>query len=157
MYVADTNNYRIQKFDSQGKFLASWGSLGAGPGQFTRPVSLAVDDKNNLYVLDNANKNIQKFALDIPSDEIIIPDWVRDHAKWWAQSRISDSDFADSVQYLIRQNIINIKGHIASAGSEVAIPQWVKNSAGWWANRLISDKDFAGGIQYLISRGIIKV
>ena len=158
LYVADSNNYRIQKFDSQGKFLASWGSLGSGRGQFTRPVGLAVDDKNDLYVLDNANSNVQEFAPYSSPDEIVIPNWVRSHAKWWAQNRISDSDFVGGVQYLIRQNIISVpKGHVTSADSEVAIPQWIKTTAGWWANRLISDKDFASGIQYLISRDIIKV
>ena len=158
LYVADSNNYRMQKFDSQGKFLASWGSLGTGAGQFTRPVGLAVDEKNNLYVLDKTNGNVQVFAPYSSPDEIVIPSWVRSHAKWWAQSGISDSDFAGSVQYLIRQNMISLpKGHVASADSQATIPQWVKNTAGWWANRLITDKEFASAIQYLISRDIIKV
>ena len=158
LYVTDSNNYRIQKFDLQGKFSASWGSFGIGAGQFTRPVGLALDQKNNLYVLDNANGNVQEFAPYSSPDEIVIPNWVRSHAKWWAHDGISDSDFAGSVQYLIRQNIISLpNGHVVSTDSQAIIPQWIKSTAGWWANRLISDKEFAGAIQYLISRDIIKV
>ena len=37
IYVVDTWNHRIQKFDSSGTFLAKWGSYGTGDGQFYRP------------------------------------------------------------------------------------------------------------------------
>lgn len=158
LYVADANNYRIQKFDSQAKFLASWGSLGGGEGQFTRPVGLATDDKNNLYVVDNANRNVQEFASYSSPDAIIIPDWVKSHAKWWAKNGISDADFAHGIQYLIRQKIIDMpNGWVESSDSEIVIPQWVKTTAGWWADRLVSDKDFVSGIQYMISHGMIRV
>ena len=32
VYVADQGNNRIQKFDSIGKFIATWGSSGSGNG-----------------------------------------------------------------------------------------------------------------------------
>lgn len=32
VYVADSGNNRIQKFDSIGKFIATWGSSGSGNG-----------------------------------------------------------------------------------------------------------------------------
>jgi DNA-binding beta-propeller fold protein YncE len=34
VYVTDTGNSRIQKFDASGTFLTTWGSLGSGNGQF---------------------------------------------------------------------------------------------------------------------------
>lgn len=34
MYVTDTKNARVQKFDSNGTFLAKWESKGTGDGQF---------------------------------------------------------------------------------------------------------------------------
>jgi hypothetical protein len=37
VYIADSYNYRIQKFDNAGTFLTKWGSAGAGDGQFDRP------------------------------------------------------------------------------------------------------------------------
>src|SRR5262249_7691545 len=33
VYVADTGNDRIQKFDASGTFLSTWGSFGSGDGQ----------------------------------------------------------------------------------------------------------------------------
>lgn len=158
LYVTDTNNHRVQKFDSSGNFLVSWGSLGTGPVQFKEPVGITVDSKNSVYVVDRANNNVQKFAPYSATDEIVIPEWVRNTAKWWAQGAILDSDFVTGIQYMIKQKIINIpKGESITTGSNVAIPSWIKINAGWWSDKKISDKDFAAGIQYLVSRGIIKV
>lgn len=42
VYVAEQGNFRIQKFDSQGNFITSWGSAGTGDDQFLDPHSLAV-------------------------------------------------------------------------------------------------------------------
>ena len=61
VYVVDSNNHRIQKFDSNGKFLAQWGSEGTGPGQFKEPWGIAVDAEGNVYVADTWNHRIQKF------------------------------------------------------------------------------------------------
>ncbi len=62
IYVADTYNYRIQKFDSSGAFVTTWGSIGDGNGQFIAPDSLAVDLAGNVYVSDTFNNRIQKFT-----------------------------------------------------------------------------------------------
>lgn len=61
VYVTDGGNARIQKFDSQGQFLAAWGSEGKNENSYFRPVSLAVDKQNNIYVLDGQNARVQKF------------------------------------------------------------------------------------------------
>jgi DNA-binding beta-propeller fold protein YncE len=61
VYVADTFNYRVQKFDSQGNFLAQWGSQGTGDGQFQRPIDVTVDSQGNVYVIDDFRNVIQVF------------------------------------------------------------------------------------------------
>ncbi len=59
VYVADTWNYRIQKFTSDGKFLQMWGSGPAeGNNQFYGPRGLAVDSLGRLFVADTGNKRI---------------------------------------------------------------------------------------------------
>jgi tripartite motif-containing protein 71 len=56
IYVADRLNNRIQKFDSEGNFLAAFGGEpdrdGVGGGQFYMPSGIAVDGEGNIYVLD---------------------------------------------------------------------------------------------------------
>jgi hypothetical protein len=62
VYVADTANHRIQKFDDQGNFLLKWGVSGSGAGQFNAPKGVAVDSADNVYVVDSGNHRIQKFG-----------------------------------------------------------------------------------------------
>ena len=45
VHVVDTGNNRVQKFDSNGTFLATWGSYGAENGQFNNPQGVMVDAK----------------------------------------------------------------------------------------------------------------
>ena len=61
VYVADTANNRIQKFDGNGQFLGKWGGGGGGDGQFNHPYDVAVDGGGNVYVADGANHRVQKF------------------------------------------------------------------------------------------------
>jgi tripartite motif-containing protein 71 len=61
IYVADTANNRIEKFDSGGNYITKWGSEGSEPGQFHYPVGVAVDSFGNVYVVDIGNIRIQKF------------------------------------------------------------------------------------------------
>jgi DNA-binding beta-propeller fold protein YncE len=61
VFVADYMG-RIQKFDSNGKFITQWGSRGSGDGQFLCCAEgLAVDRQGNVYVVDVDNHRIQKF------------------------------------------------------------------------------------------------
>ena len=63
IFVADGHgaNARVAKFDKNGRFLASWGSRGSEPGQFSTPHGIAVDAAGYVYVADQGNKRIQVF------------------------------------------------------------------------------------------------
>jgi sugar lactone lactonase YvrE len=61
IYVADTGNFRVLKFDARGRQLEQIGTLGRMPGQFVRPKGVAVDREGRLYVVDAAFENIQIF------------------------------------------------------------------------------------------------
>jgi streptogramin lyase len=61
VYVVDSRNNRIQKFDPNGNFITKWGTEGAGNGQFKSPHGIAADDSGNIYVVDSGNNRIQKF------------------------------------------------------------------------------------------------
>lgn len=61
VYVTDTNNSRVQVFDSSGNYITKWGSAGAGNSQFNAPMGVAIDSSDNVYVVDRLNQRIQKF------------------------------------------------------------------------------------------------
>src|SRR5205085_140763 len=52
IYVADTDNHRIQKLSSDGVPLAQWGLPDAIPGRISWPRNIAVDASGDLYVVD---------------------------------------------------------------------------------------------------------
>lgn len=64
VYVADSNNYRVQKFTTDGVFISQWGSIGTANGQFEVDQAVASDTAGNIYVADFSNHRIQKFTGD---------------------------------------------------------------------------------------------
>ena len=65
MYVSEHGRMdRIQKFDSEGRFVMLWGATGEAPGEFQRPQSIVVNDEGLVCVADAANHRIQKFTAD---------------------------------------------------------------------------------------------
>lgn len=63
IYVSDTLNHRIVKFDSSGTYIRhiGTGSNGTGNDAFWDPYGIAVDKDDNLYIADYKNNRIQKF------------------------------------------------------------------------------------------------
>lgn len=64
IYVLDTGNHRIQKFDAGGNYLTTIGREGQGPGEFQYPQALAIDSKNFLYISDMGNRKIHVLKPD---------------------------------------------------------------------------------------------
>ncbi len=80
VYVADSNNYRIQKFASNGNFIGWWGRddlggtgwhgplsgrtgvTGSGDGEFNSCRGIAIDSMTNVYVTDSSNHRVQVFT-----------------------------------------------------------------------------------------------
>jgi DNA-binding beta-propeller fold protein YncE len=64
IYVADTENHRIQRFDANGNYLLQWGDLGLGNGQFEIPRGIAAGPDGSVYVADTHHHRIEKFTAD---------------------------------------------------------------------------------------------
>lgn len=63
IYVADSNNNRIQKFDSAGVYLDQWGTAGSADGEFSHPYDIELGPDDKLYVGDSLNHRVQIFDL----------------------------------------------------------------------------------------------
>ncbi len=67
VYVGDSGNYCVKKFDAEGRFITQWGSPGQGNGQFNTIGSIKVDGSGTVYVFDTdygkwEHSRIQKFT-----------------------------------------------------------------------------------------------
>ena len=92
------------------------------------------------------------------SQEVTVPNWIKNNAGWWASNQIPDSVFLQGIQYLINEGIMIIYSTDTSESSQSqGVPAWIKNNAGWWAEDKISEAEFVNAIQYLIQHGIIIV
>jgi RHS repeat-associated protein len=69
VYVADTENSRIEKFGPNGEFLAQFGSFGTGNGQLSHPKGVAVNSAGDVYVADTGNNRVEEFG---PKGEFIL-------------------------------------------------------------------------------------
>ncbi len=87
----------------------------------------------------------------------LIPDLIRNNAKWWSLTEISDLDFAKGLEYLIKENIIIPEGTTSEGQAELQIPSWLRKDAGWWSQGLITDHEFLKSIQWMINNGFIKI
>lgn len=63
IYVVDSGNSQIKKFDPNGNLLLSWGSIGSENGQLLHPNGIFIG-KKYVYVADTGNARIDMFNKD---------------------------------------------------------------------------------------------
>ena len=85
-----------------------------------------------------------------------VPEWVKNTAGWWATDAISETEFVNAIEFLVKENIIQVNV-TETSGTSQGVPDWIKNNAGWWASGQIDDQTFVNGIEFLIKEGIIQV
>ena len=62
VYVADSNNNRVERFTPAGGYVSQFGSSGSGDGQFSRPTGIAVDPTDrSVLVVDSINNRVLRF------------------------------------------------------------------------------------------------
>ncbi len=61
IYVTDSLNFRIQAFDSRGKYLFQVGKLGDASGHVAVPKGVAVDSEGHIYIVDSYFGTVQVF------------------------------------------------------------------------------------------------
>jgi len=63
MVVLDRGNFRVQVFDADGRFLASMGSQGQGPGELGQSIAHLLDG-DTVRVWDVVNRRVTSWTLD---------------------------------------------------------------------------------------------
>ena len=64
IYVTEFMGNRVQKFNTDGELITTWGSAGNADGQFRNPTGIAIDSEDNIYVSESGNHRVQKFTGD---------------------------------------------------------------------------------------------
>jgi sugar lactone lactonase YvrE len=74
LFIVDTFNNRIQKYETNGSLITQWGNPGIGNGEFNSPHDLAIDSQDNIYVSDTFNHRVQVFAKSINNQPPVAED-----------------------------------------------------------------------------------
>ncbi len=129
-------------------------NLHGDKGALKTALAAAIESQDLAEVYEIAYKTFTKSAMLIE-----IPNWIKSQVGWWVSSETQDSDFINSMQYLIKERIIVLPSipESSSTGEVTEIPPWIKNTAGWWSQGQVSDKEFVAAMQFLIKEGIIRV
>lgn len=112
----------------------------------TRVIPIKVSAGFATFVLENI----------IRENKVVVPEWIKNNAQWWSMGVITDSEFVASIEYMIKNDLIQVE-HTEPIESTKSIPEWVRNNAKWWSEGKISNKDFVNGLEHLVKTGIIRV
>ena len=127
-------------------------------GVYDTDIPISGDLSSGLYKVKVKydTEEVESFSISILKE--MVPSWIKNNAKWWAQKQIGDSDFISGIQFMIQQKIILVSGTPGeSSQGEVPVPEWVRNNAGWWADDQISEEEFVKALEFLIQNGIIRI
>jgi len=67
---------------------------------------------SNSEIIDGLKQMVKdkiiKSPKEYPVSERVVPDWIKNNARWWNNGQISDDDFIKSLQYLVNKGIIRV-------------------------------------------------
>jgi len=79
------------------------------------------------------------FAVNASGQSSTIPQWIRDNAKWWSQGAVSDSEYLQSIQYMISQGLIKIPvQQVIATGTPIS----QSDTAQTIVVRILADKEY---------------
>ena len=88
------------------KNVAGWWSNGdISVNEFLDGITYLIN--NNIILLDYIPCSTKIESQTISSAKLV-PDWVKNNAKWWSDDLIEDADFVNGVEYLIKIQVMNI-------------------------------------------------
>ena len=88
------------------KNVAGWWANGEiSENEFLAGIEYLIN--NNIILLDFIPCSIKTESQTISSAKLV-PDWVKNNAKWWSEDLIEDTDFVNGIGYLIKKQIIGI-------------------------------------------------
>ena len=101
LFVLDAGNGRVQKFDPDGNFLQTIGSKGQGPGEFSAPNRMFVDEKDRVYVSEGRRLHVfdasGEFVKSYPLDHYVIDFCVTGEGNVIASGTLRDEEGNKSI------------------------------------------------------------
>ncbi len=92
------------------------------------------------------------------SEKTLVPSWIKSTVGFWVDGDSSDDEFINAIQYMIKEEIIQVPSTTQGFSSNTnEIPPWIKSTVGFWVDGDSSDDEFINAIQYMIKEGIMRI
>jgi hypothetical protein len=135
----------------------NFGAVLSDSGSYRASFSINEKSLSGVYKIQLYHNGVNVGLVSFTVSPQNIPDLVKNNAKRWSNSSISNSEFINGLEQMIEAKIIVISPTEKYSISERTIPNWLKNNAKWWSDDRISENEFIKSIQYLIKKGIIRL
>ena len=123
--------------------------------------SFTTDDwyfEDGVYVIRvDVNGDFTYTEVILGNNIEIIPDWIKNTAKWWVDDIISDDEYLTAIEFLVNEKIIQVSATNLQSNVDKTIPSWIWSHAQYWTEGQMSDSEYLDGIKFLINNGIISL
>jgi tetratricopeptide (TPR) repeat protein len=119
--------------------------------------------KNYKDIIENTLKKYPYASTEKPTNTMKqtignIPNWVKQTTNWWTITSISDQKFTDSIQYLIKKEIIMIPENKKFENTnELKMISSIRNNLSMWSQNETSNEEFYKNVNWLIDKEFIKI
>jgi tetratricopeptide (TPR) repeat protein len=119
--------------------------------------------KNYKDIIENTLKKYPYAFTEKPTNTMKqtignIPNWVKQTTNWWTITSISDQKFTDSIQYLIKKEIIMIPENKKFENTnELKMISSIRNNLSMWSQNETSNEEFYKNVNWLIDKEFIKI
>ena len=119
--------------------------------------------KNYKDIIENTLKKYPYTPTEKPTNTMKqtignIPNWVKQTTNWWAITSISDQKFTDSIQYLIKKELIMIPENKKFENTnELKMMSSIRNNLSIWSQNETSNEEFYKNVNWLIDNKFIKI
>ena len=75
-------------------------------------IKLKKSPKKSIVISALTLLGFMSLGISASASDSSIPEWIKNNAKWWAEGSISETDYIQSLEYLIQNGIIDLPSPI---------------------------------------------
>ena len=119
--------------------------------------------KNYKDIIENTLKKYPYTPTEKPTNTMKqttgnIPNWVKQTTNWWTVASISDEKFTESIEYLIKKEIIIIPENKKFKNTnELKMISAIRNNLSMWSQNETTNEEFYKNVNWLVENKFIKI
>mgnify|MGYP001564134883 CR=1 FL=1 len=105
---------------------------------------------------DNGKEVRSHFIVTVGYEIVNMPTWFKETTKFWLAERITDQDYFNSLEYLLKKDIMIIPtAKLNHDNTSQELPSWIIKVGEDWANNKTGNHEYSIAIGWLVENGFI--